>query len=134
MAAKKPKRMKRSMKLWIKTLRSGEYQQGKQELRTPENEYCCLGVACDLYAKEFGKRWGKNKKGERTFMGNNAWLPMPVAEWLGLDLTQVEPENDAAPDGPKGVRPRVGGLYLDDLNDGGKSFDTIAGVIERSYS
>jgi len=37
---------------WIKALRSGEYKQGNLRLRNTDNEFCCLGVLCDLYAKE----------------------------------------------------------------------------------
>lgn len=32
---------------WIKALRSGEYKQGKDCLRSNDN-YCCLGVLCDI--------------------------------------------------------------------------------------
>jgi hypothetical protein len=30
---------------WVAALRSGEYKQGVNNLRTPDGEYCCLGVA-----------------------------------------------------------------------------------------
>lgn len=33
---------------WITALRSGKYSQGKNSLRDSENNYCCLGVLCDI--------------------------------------------------------------------------------------
>jgi hypothetical protein len=40
--------MKAELKqLWVAALRSGKYAQGKSYLRV-KNEYCCLGVLCDL--------------------------------------------------------------------------------------
>lgn len=45
-----PKQLK-----WIEALESGEYKQGTQLLRNLNDEYCCLGVACDLY----GVPWSK---------------------------------------------------------------------------
>ena len=41
---------------WINALRSGEYEQGRKSLRD-RNKYCCLGVLCDLHAKETGNKW-----------------------------------------------------------------------------
>jgi hypothetical protein len=35
---------------WVAALRSGKYKQGEEKLRDVEkNEYCCLGVVCDIY-------------------------------------------------------------------------------------
>src|SRR5579863_4017381 len=34
---------------WIAALRSDKYKQGQRVLRNKKNEFCCLGVACDLY-------------------------------------------------------------------------------------
>jgi hypothetical protein len=33
---------------WLEALRSGNYKQGKVELRTLNNEFCCLGVLVDV--------------------------------------------------------------------------------------
>ncbi len=33
---------------WIAALRSGTYKQGHRCLRNTNNEYCCLGVLCDI--------------------------------------------------------------------------------------
>lgn len=33
---------------WVAALRSGKYKQGEGFLRKGENEFCCLGVLCDI--------------------------------------------------------------------------------------
>jgi len=33
---------------WLKALRSGKYKQGKYRLRNNRDEFCCLGVLCDV--------------------------------------------------------------------------------------
>ena len=37
---------------WINALESGEYKQGKHNLRTNDDTFCCLGVLCDIAVKE----------------------------------------------------------------------------------
>jgi hypothetical protein len=39
---------------WVKTLRSGEYQQGSTVLRTIDDKFCCLGVLCDIAKESVG--------------------------------------------------------------------------------
>lgn len=43
-----PKLPKRFKKQWLKALRSGEYEQGRHELKRTDNTYCCLGVAGEI--------------------------------------------------------------------------------------
>jgi len=33
---------------WIEALRSGRYKQGRWALRTKSDDFCCLGVLCDI--------------------------------------------------------------------------------------
>lgn len=33
---------------WVEALRSGKYKQGKYWLRSSKDEFCCLGVLCDV--------------------------------------------------------------------------------------
>lgn len=33
---------------WIEALRSGKYKQGRFALRTKSDDFCCLGVLCDV--------------------------------------------------------------------------------------
>lgn len=35
-------------KRWVAALRSGKYEQGQSCLRSGGDEYCCLGVLCDI--------------------------------------------------------------------------------------
>jgi hypothetical protein len=40
---------------WVKALRSGEYKQGRDELKSSTDdgfEFCCLGVLCDIVNPE----------------------------------------------------------------------------------
>ncbi len=74
-------------KKWVAALRSGEYEQGHNALRT-ENTYCCLGVACDLWAKENNIEWIKTSVAPHGFAIINEHqfgvLPNEVKDWLGL--------------------------------------------------
>ena len=106
---------KRIKKLWIKALTSGEYQQGKEQLRDGD-KFCCLGVLCDLYSKETGTQW----EGE-TFLGRDEVLPEPVWSWAGLE-------------GGDPVLPsRFKQASLAAQNDSGSSFGRIADLIERYF-
>lgn len=46
---------------WIEALRSGKYKQGRWALRTKANNFCCLGVLCDVSGvskwKEYALRY-----------------------------------------------------------------------------
>lgn len=33
---------------WLEALRSGKYKQGRLALRTKADDFCCLGVLCDV--------------------------------------------------------------------------------------
>lgn len=44
---------------WLTALRSGEYEQGREQLYTAsDNTYCCLGVACHLINPEIIRDFG----------------------------------------------------------------------------
>jgi hypothetical protein len=107
---------------WVEALRSGKYQQGTGVLRTTDNEYCCLGVLCDLVDRS---AWGV---AEETFTcvngvdvprvaydfhskGDSSCYSLPYTLEVNLKLTNTTP--------------------LIDMNDGGKSFAEIADWIER---
>lgn len=65
---------------WVAALRSGDYQQGHDQLRTPENTFCCFGVLCDLHSKETGTEWQEGY----MYMLNVGILPQPVANWADM--------------------------------------------------
>lgn len=49
--------MNRELKTkWLEALRSGKYKQGRSALRTIQDEFCCLGVLCDIVAPD---AWSK---------------------------------------------------------------------------
>lgn len=99
-------------KKWVAALRSGEYKQTKNYLKNNEG-FCCLGVLCDLYAKDAGVAWN----GAR-FMGSFQTPPRVVLEWAALR----EPDGDH----------RAAGMHtsLTARNDNGCSFSKIADIIE----
>jgi hypothetical protein len=98
---------------WLKALRSGEYAQGKCQLRR-WNSFCCLGVLCDVID---ASKWGKHKPHNEGFVyedGHSASLPESIME--KAKITDYEQD------------------YLMDMNDGTpqRSFIEIADWIEES--
>jgi hypothetical protein len=78
--------MKKNIKRkWIAALVSGEYKQGRNRLKNVEGGYCCLGVLCDLYAKEGKGRWTQPLYEFATSSESSAGsLPQEVVEWSGI--------------------------------------------------
>lgn len=112
---------------WVEALRSGEYKQGKGALRDQDDNFCCLGVLCDLASKE-GVVSVSNSYVESVYDydgdgGESSWseLPYSVTEWAGL-----ESEN------PRIDYPHAPVISLAELNDIVKAtFAEIADVIEE---
>ncbi len=119
---------KQIIEKWIAALRSGEYQQGTTGLKD-KNNYCCLGVLCDLYVKETGKaRWEENTPElmSEAFISltseETEFLPLEVVKWSGLE--KEDPY----------VFYKDGYNSLVILNDVEKlSFTEIANLIEKEY-
>ena len=79
-------------KKWVDALRSGEYKQGQGRLKNEKNEYCCLGVLCDLAVKEGVVQEKRVTEPFRAhpdyfFDKQDAFLPASVVEWAGLNST-----------------------------------------------
>lgn len=104
---------------WVKALENGEYKQGKGLLRKGD-EYCCLGVACDLALKNgVEMQVTKAESGETLYNLNSRFLPIEVNCWLGLrnaDTMSVYTSKNGT---------------LVDLNDNGHSFSEIAEIIRN---
>lgn len=79
--------------IWVATLRSGNFVQGRTCLRNRDNECCCLGVLCDIIDP---KGWrGPEFEYPREFFHNHetkypsagvldkAWLRQSTAGHLG---------------------------------------------------
>jgi hypothetical protein len=117
---------------WIKALRSGEYKQGYNRLASPGDMYCCLGVACELYMKEFpeklSKKWsplGNYEYYEEGGFPMTGGLPLVVRDWLGLERCNggYQDKDDIDRE-----------ISLAHYNDAEKyTFDQIADVIEKDY-
>lgn len=131
MRMEKPIKMDPSVKLrWVRALRSGEYKQGqgflRQTLNNGELLYCCLGVLCELYSREYGNYHFEPPKVPGSgdlFMGVNNVLPEPIRKWAKLPSPLGLPMYTHAPNGVL--------KFLTNINDEQFDFQTIADWIER---
>lgn len=105
---------------WVAALRSGEYQQGVGCLRrhtvAQGDEFCCLGVLCDLYHRETSRgSWSEpvNPSGQVAFNTTPALPTHDVLEWA--EVRSNRPFLDYA-----------------GMNDRGCTFAEIADAIERA--
>lgn len=107
----------------VAALRSGEYRQAVGALKTYEERYCCLGVACDISGK--GKFEDDNLFEDfETGECEENYLPWSVAEQLGWG------HNTQGFLTFKDRRVHSSNLTLAGLNDDGFTFDQIADLIE----
>lgn len=104
---------------WVAALRSGKYQQTQGYLRDSDG-FCCLGVLCDIFAKDLETEWQGHLAGHRyDFLGQGFHLPTEVYEIA--DLTVDTCSN------------------LQEMNDGDSrarkahSFNEIADYIEKNW-
>jgi hypothetical protein len=97
---------------WVRALRSGKYRQGTGALRSKDDEYCCMGVLCEV----LGLEW---EDPNNTFDGvpvkyrqerSVGYPPESLCTEIGLRYSSV--------------------VELGIANDGGKTFGTIADWIE----
>lgn len=123
--------LRESARKWVQALRSGEYKQGIGALKglnkDGEQTYCCLGVACDIYAKETGLAWEVRLDGSNRFyfLGKTGLLPYEVQKWLGLK-TDDGLYRKFSPDDHYGCTRTLTGD-----NDGSRfTFEEIASLIE----
>lgn len=114
--------MNENAKKWVEALRSGEYKQARGALTRKRNgdvSHCCLGVACDLYAKENELDIEEAKRTSEgvviSYGGTTGYLPERVREWLGLR------DFCGAFDAINSLASR---------NDSGATFNEIANIIE----
>jgi hypothetical protein len=112
--------MNENAKAWVAALRSGDYKQGREVLRDGD-EFCCLGVACDLAVKAGLPIDVHNEYAVASYNENTGTLPNIVRRWLGL-TTDTGGYWDKA----------IGSGSLAALNDDrGYDFEQIADVIEQ---
>lgn len=110
--------MKRSIaRKWAAALASGEYKQGKGQLREGD-KFCCLGVLCNLHAQAHPEIAAKQKQ-KSVYLDSIGVLPSEVQEWAGMNSST-------------GYITYV--IDLVDMNDKeGKSFAEIAKVIRKLW-
>ena len=127
--------------LWLTALRSGEYQQGKGALvhrgqGQGQDQFCCLGVLCDLAEKAgvvrrnpSGYPYGSDSYGEDRDIGG---LPAEVMLWSGISFCEGE-LSEPVPN-PDPISNLVeNGRTLIVLNDTfNYTFEQIANVIESN--
>lgn len=124
------------IRTWLKALRSGSYEQGQNVLRSRvseglgvgEDKYCCLGVACSVFAQELDldvsvaeeDSWGcYYSYGEASTV-----LPENLANYLGFQ--SCDPAVYV-----RSGREIVGITRANDLL--GLSFDELADAVEYTY-
>lgn len=131
-------------KEWVEALRSGEFPQGKNALKTQDG-YCCLGVACVLKGLEFNEHPVVGLIPNRPDLAvyrlkdevENFALPseeMAIDEWgLESNLGRIPEEN--RPEAFRILKEK--GFHIPDpyslayLNDNEVPFSVIADVIEE---
>ena len=96
---------------WLEALRSGNYVQGCGQLKSYNNEFCCLGVLCDVVSKnnEIFK-WDGIK-----FDGIYGYLSHNIMNIVGISFNEQQ--------------------YLSDMNESIKqkrTFKDIAKYIEEN--
>jgi len=108
--------------MWVNALRSKEYKQTKHSLRTTSDTYCCLGVLCDLYAKDSGNNlWQENSPYTNyTFDDHAGTLPECVVKWAEINNTGTYSF--------QGIE-----TSLTVKNDQGFTFEQIAKLIEEHF-
>lgn len=132
-------------KKWLEALRSGKYRQATEQLRKGD-AYCCLGVLCDLYAKEHPEagftaddahRYVFKSAGDDNYVfsspGDRDSEDLPtysVMVWAGIDNWNIP--QDLAPEMSDNYRLPAGSVSLPAINDDGNSFEVIADVIEKA--
>lgn len=77
----------RVKQMWVDALPN--YKQGTGALRH-DDEFCCLGVLCDLHRIETGKEWWicegtQHAEVRYTYLGCAGSLPAAVVEWAELN-------------------------------------------------
>lgn len=108
----------RRIALWVAALRSGEYKQGKNYLDS-EGKHCCLGVLCRVAMRNGLPLIERSRQATTTFDGSDQIVPKAAMDWVGLQ------EDDGT------YRADLEVWHsLAELNDGGRSFESIADLIE----
>lgn len=119
--------MNENAKKWVARLATGRDPQTKDFLHS-KTGFCCLGVACQLYAEERPEaklewRWSDYYGAYTLYLDGQAYgsaiLPSEVKDWLGLRTSNGEYIKNGDDH------------TLTDDNDSGKTFPEIAAIIRE---
>jgi len=114
---------------WVAALRSGEYEQGREVLRSGDT-FCCLGVLCELAIQDGALAPpSRGENGNWLYGGTDDYLPDAVQNWAGLTARNPYVTVKGARE-PLAILNDQGGL--DD--DGPWTFAQIADLIEGGAS
>jgi hypothetical protein len=112
---------------WCEALESGEYEQGEGRLRNEQNEFCCLGILCNMHAQAKLKL-SKEQTNPNEYFGNDQYPPAVVWKtWAGMKTNDGSFIEGVDEDGFEDSND------LANLNDGGESFAEIAKIIRKHY-
>ena len=126
---------------WVSALRSGDYEQGSNWLYSGQG-YCCLGVLCDIYAKENKESWQiLDEDGELITEEELSREPHSMDYFFFDDETEFLPESvmkwSGVPYDPSVVIENEEGERVKEqivvLNDSGMSFNELADLIEQQF-
>jgi hypothetical protein len=95
---------------WCEVLRTDKYEQGQSVLRTRDSEFCCLGVAADIFNPG---GWSYDKVGGWVHAFRDSGILQNDWALCNLGLT-IDDQ-----------------IILAEANDRGTSFATIATMIEE---
>lgn len=115
-----------NIRKWVDALRSGEYYQGRDQLRSRQDTYCCLGVACEVAMRNNVELEVTYYDYEYRYNNERYGLPCPVLDWLGLDVRDNNPVVGTDTD-----ETTIRAMNAND--DLGLSFAEIAVLLERRY-
>lgn len=145
---------------WVLNLRSGEFAQGRNALKTESGRYCCLGVLCEqAYREGKTEHWEAENADSDAFYGDEqahfqdpddeygswATLPNNVQEWAALkerdpfvrvptDHPRYEHTSLTPVEWDETTRTYLHkGARLSQLNDEGWTFEEIADLIEDQF-
>lgn len=104
-------------KKWLKALRSGRYEQGQGQLKTPSDKFCCLGVLCDILDPDY---WDS-----ADYFVADGVLPEKFLE--KADFNDGEPYEEHYTRDPEATQDQL--ITLNDVDQ--KSFKEIADWIEK---
>jgi hypothetical protein len=110
-------------------LESGKYRQAKEALRTKDDRFCCLGVACDLT----GHKWegDSNHFVNYRIFGNDVNIPATLMKQTGFGTTTGEFKKPITVKRKNGLSVAFGSLIH--MNDQGLSFEFIAKILRKRY-